>query len=303
MTSFSENGAIYSFSTENLEGLFQLLGNHSDTYNKILTVGGSGDQAIICAMAGAKDIINVDINKHAYYYGMLKFYALEYLSYKEFCQFFLRHPTQSFSLPLFNIIYSVLPLDVALFWQKHYNQQAGCLIRESDLFNNRYDKAEEKKYLCYYLRNEALYLQAQQAIKEINIHWHTESIDQFLQHSTDYYDVILLSNLADYSHQFYPENSVNDAHLEHFKNHFVIPSLEHLSDNGIVEVAYVFDSLNLHDSHLRNSFNLSEKRLALYTGQFNCDYREIAIKSAFSPLDKSYKNEDRLCLLKKKNHV
>lgn len=304
MPDFSHHGAIYSFSTENLDALAHLLKQHSH-FQRVLTVGGSGDQAIVCAMHGAKSIINVDINQHAYYYAMLKFKALEHFTYQEFCQFFLRNQAKSFDRHLFYLLLPFLSEEIAQFWQTQYHQMAGTQIRESALFNNLHDRVEDKKLLSYYLRNENLYLQAQKHwIAQAHcVQWITQPMDTFLQTSFsqagfDLYDLILLSNLADYSHKMYVSDNTNE-HLFKFKEHFVLPAMECLSKNGLIEIAYIFDALNLHQSDLRNAINSETQRAQLYGHIPQTSYHEVSIKSALNPFDKHYHNEDRLCLLEK----
>jgi hypothetical protein len=301
MPDFSHHSPIYSFSTENLEALADLLKKHSH-YRRVLTIGGSGDQAIVCAMHGAKNIINVDINQQAYYYAMLKFKALEHFTYQEFCQFFLRNQPKSFDRHLFYLLLPFLSEDVSSFWQAQYHQQAGIQIRESMLFNNLHDQFENKKLLSYYLRNESLYLQAQKhwIAQKHHVQWVINTMDSFLQECLvqEKYDLILLSNLADYSHKMYVSSNENE-HLFKFKKHFVLPAIECLNTHGGLEIAYIFDALNLHHSDLRNAINSGIQREQLYGHIPQTSYHEFSVKSALNLLDKQYHNEDRLCFLEK----
>lgn len=77
---------VYSFTNENVS-------SYSDIYNmngaNMLTILGSGDQYFTAILNGAKNVELIDINIISWYYFVLKFTSIKYLSYEEFIKFFI----------------------------------------------------------------------------------------------------------------------------------------------------------------------------------------------------------------------
>ena len=77
---------VYSFTNENVS-------SYSDIYNmngaNMLTILGSGDQYFTAILNGAKNVELIDINVISWYYFVLKFTSIKYLSYEEFIKFFI----------------------------------------------------------------------------------------------------------------------------------------------------------------------------------------------------------------------
>ena len=71
---------VYSFTNENVS-------SYSDIYNmngaNMLTILGSGDQYFTAILNGAKNVELIDINVISWYYFVLKFTSIKYLSYEE----------------------------------------------------------------------------------------------------------------------------------------------------------------------------------------------------------------------------
>ena len=82
---FKEISPLFRFSNENISEYYKLYNfNNKD----VLTVIGSGDQALSAIYRGAKKVDVFDINKLSYYLLMLKKYAIKSLTYNEFITFF-----------------------------------------------------------------------------------------------------------------------------------------------------------------------------------------------------------------------
>ena len=77
---------IYDFTTENVSAYKDIF----DFSNaRVLTVLGSGDQYFTSLLNGAKSIEVFDYNIVTWYYFLLKFTAIKYLSYEDFYQMFI----------------------------------------------------------------------------------------------------------------------------------------------------------------------------------------------------------------------
>ena len=81
---FSTYDNIYLFTNDRLKDIFEPL----DVTQGILTVTGSGDQALMAILKGAKNVKMFDINKLAKYFALFKFSAVSCLSYDEFIKLY-----------------------------------------------------------------------------------------------------------------------------------------------------------------------------------------------------------------------
>lgn len=281
---FSNQSQIYSFTTENLEYL-----THLNIKNKkVLTVGASLDQAIMCFLQGAIEVVNFDINKYAKYYSELKFIAIKKLNYIDFIQFFSKGP-QSFSKAIFNRLKHDLSEEAFNFFNEQYHIfKTGVDFRNSYIFNNLFDNPEEKIHNSFYCRDRALYASAQEKIKNKPFNWIESSIEKF--DINDLFDIILLSNIADYSHKMF----LSSSHAEIYRDNIVKKFLQFLKPQGAIMFAYIFDYGNNNNSHVRNKINDQTYRKKIYTLP-NYDYNEIVINSAIKNL-----STDCACLLTRK---
>ena len=165
------------------------------------------------------------------------------------------------------------------------SKYSGSLIRNSSLFNLNYDQWEQKLLNVPYLKSKELYCEIQKSIKLTSFKFIT---NDFIQLPKEKYDLILLSNIADYSHKIF-----NGDYLEEFKNNYVKKGMEFLTIGGIMMFAYIYDFENSGESYKRNKINLPEIRKQ-YFGEFN--YEEIVIESAIS-----YLKNDVACIVKNGN--
>lgn len=281
---FSNNSKVYAFSTENLEYLKQI--DLKD--KKILTIGGSLDQNLVCELLNAKEVLNIDINENAYQYAQLKWGALKVLSYKEYLDFFMRGDN-SFNRRSYRKIQPLLTTECDFYFQTLFNTyKKGTLIREGHLFNNLNDDINSKIFNSYYLRNENDFLTVKNKILDKKLNWKITNILSF--NSNEKFDVILLSNIADYSHKMF----LGENHLQEFKQKVVLKYQQLLSSNGLIMFSYIFDYDNKNNSDKRNPINNQKIRYDLYSDDINYKYDEIILKSA---INGDYR--DSACLLGK----
>lgn len=279
---FGQFAPIYRFTTENLEYLQSLPIKNKE----ILTIGGSYDHCIDLALMQAQNVENIDINLCAKYYAQLKHTALLHLDYSTF-KTFLGNNENSFNRDIFKQIQDLLPLEAKLFFTemlKKFNH--GTELLNSPYFHNR--NYQDSLSHSLYLKNESQYLLAQENIKKQSFIWHSQAITSIS--NLQQYDIILLSNIADYSHKMFH----TQEHAKNFRDNIVLPLTKHLKPNGIIMFAYVFDALNILNSDQRNHFNLSEIRSDLYGSIPGFSFKEYDICSSI----KTAMN-DCVCLLTK----
>ena len=160
---FSTYDNIYLFTNDRLKDIFEPL----DVTQGILTVTGSGDQALMAILKGAKNVKMFDINKLAKYFALFKFSAVSCLSYDEFIKLYkINKPFSNYvaggfltnvDTDLYEKVCSNLENTVALFFEllfdvminatacekfnlinvKHYPKLSGYLTRKN------YEKLQE----------------------------------------------------------------------------------------------------------------------------------------------------------------
>ena len=270
------DGKLYGFTTENLVYMTKI--NFKD--KEVMTVGGSFDQAIMAYMLGAIKVTNIDINPISKYWAELKYISLQNLDYNSYKNFLLRNKN-ALSYDIFAKLKKLLSPETSAFFEDQYSLFPN--LRESLLFNNKHDDYETKINLSYYLKSKNNYLIAQEKLKDFI--WITQDISQIIPAT---FDIILLSNISDYSHLLY----LGD-HISAYRDNIVLPWFNCLNNGGIMMFGYVYDYHNVLHSDKRNTFNIKEKRLESYKKMGI--YKEKIIQTALTE-----KNlHDCVCILEK----
>jgi MoaA/NifB/PqqE/SkfB family radical SAM enzyme len=282
-TKFGEFAPIYRFTTENIKYLPLL----EIENKKVLTIGGSYDHSIDLALFNASQIENIDINVCAKYYAQLKKEALILLNYKIF-QEFLGNSEKTLDFKIYQVLRTNLSVECALFFDLLYKKfnYNGNALKQSKYFHNRDN--QEFFFNSHYLLNEEYFLMAKEEIKRYDFVWYEQSIMN--RDNIGSFDIILLSNIADYSHKIF--NGLN--HAEQFKEKIILPWLSHLNTNGKLMFAYVFDSQNILGSNKRNNFNDKNLREILYGNINNYKYYELTVDSSIK-----HALTDNICILER----
>lgn len=273
---------IYSFATENISFIQKLPLQRNNT---ALTITGSGDQAILLVLQDFKEITCIDSNYLAKFFAELKIVAMKHFSFVEFISFF-KNNLETFNYKQFKKISYFLSPETEKFWSQQYinYRYNGLNIRKSDLFNLEYDLWDNKIHNVPYLQSEDVYLEIQSKLQFVHFSF---IVENFLTYSTDKkFDLILLSNIADYSHKIFQGD-----YIKSFKTYFLEKSISLLNDYGLVMFAYIYDFENQGHSYLRNKINLPVIR-KMYFSEFS--YQELLISSAIQ----NFQN-DVICFIQK----
>jgi len=251
---FSKFSKLYSFTTENLKAYLQELNLEN---KKILSTTSSGDFIFNSYLLGAKQVDCFDINLLSKFYFELKTESIKKFTFLKFQQFFLRtkqNNKYTFNYKDYLKLRTNLSALAKLFFDNCYNffKKDGFKLRESAIFNNIYDEAESKINFNLYLKEKNFYKLKKilKNKKENFINSDIVSLTKHLKHS-DKYDLIYLSNIADYAHQF-----LGKKHLTIFKEEIILLLSKHLNPNGqILMYFYSYDK----KAPLRNDFYDFEK--------------------------------------------
>jgi len=245
INNFNNLSQIYSFTTENIAGYFEYL----DFTNKnVLTVAASGDHIINAVYKGAKEVYAFDINYLALIFTHLKLVALEHLEYEEFLQFFMINEKDNINKnkdalnyeTYVNRLKKFLPENIAKYWDIMYKtfENSGYKLRNSYIFNNKYDNNNIKISSNIYLKSKRIYNKVKEKIeqKEIMlINANYKNINIMNLSNLINCDIVLMSNISDYIKNIYNgetnylESYIKDI-IKKFKN----------NENKIV-CAYLYD--------------------------------------------------------------
>lgn len=161
---------VYPFTTENIKGYMEDI---DLTGKKVITVTGSGDQALNAILNGCRDITCFDINPNANPYMQDKILRVLELDYEEFIHSMVYH----------NCLSKKYPLEY-----KYYNPKSK--IR----FNN-------------YLSEHEFY-RLKSLLKEVTIKYRCANVTDLV--ISEHYDYMFLSNISDYIHQMYGDMDLEE---------------------------------------------------------------------------------------------
>lgn len=260
---YSSLSQLYGFTTENLAGYMPSL----DFKEKnVLTVLGSGDQVINAYMLGAKKVSSFDINELAVYYADLKMSAIRHLDFDEFRSFLFRGK-DSLRKNRYDLMKTDLDYLTLQFFDGCYDRFGeGHAIRESDLFNNRYDYDWLKTKCNPYLSSESDYLKARGRLRQ------PELINRDVKGLVldEKYDIIMLSNIGDYAERMFPGDYLK-AYAEEIRGVL----REHLAEEGIICISYLYD---IENKHKRSDIDEPEKRREAFNYQGELVFESVIPK-------------------------
>lgn len=229
---------LYPFTTENIKGYFDLF----DFTNKdILTVESSGDQVLNLYLKNINSVDLFDINPYSKYYFELKKAAIKTLELDEFIEYFcyIEYPTlfktnlKVFNKEIYNRIKVCLYKEARYFWDNMYLENSGFDIRSSNLFSKDEERYTILKEANIYMRDKEYYILKEILNTSKDPEFYNENINELELEKK--YDVIMLSNIAQYI-----ENIYKKEHLKKFKE--TITKLEqNLNNDGIILLAYLYD--------------------------------------------------------------
>jgi len=275
---FAGFSQLYSFTTERLAAYYP---NFEFSGKDVLVVGASGDHMINAYLLGAKNVTCFDINILAKYFVDLKIAGLKKLSYRQFLRFFLRS-SKALSYNVYLNLRSQLLPAAKFFWDSIYKKvnNNGQVLRESLLFNNSFDRDEEKISNNLYLQSAKHYQAARQQIRDKKLVWFASSVEDICRQAlfkSKAYDIILLSNLADYASLMFRERN----YLQQFRDRIIKVLLDSLAPNGILSFAYLYDYYN---KRKRSDVDKHKLRKKLFSS-IGSDYEESFFEGAGGRID------------------
>jgi hypothetical protein len=240
---FNAQGCLYAFTTENLGGYMERVVKRQGA---VLCVAGSGDHLLNALFCGASRAAAFDLNPRALWWCELKLSAVHRLSLREYLDFFLRHDSGGAPNPraldrsVFDRLACGLSGPARDFFEECYRGSGGrgSCLRQSKIFNNRHDNNELKIGCNPYLQSEDAFLSLKEELSRGGVVLYSGSASDMVQRTGgETFDLILLSNIADYTHELYPDFS---SPLQRFTDEVLRPLAGLLCPDGILCAAYLY---------------------------------------------------------------
>ncbi len=248
INNFNSISQIYSFTTENIAGYFECL---EFTDKSILTVLASGDHIINAFYKGAKTVIGFDINYLALIFTELKLVALKQLEYEEFLQFFMINEKNDIDKNKNALDYEIysnrlkkyLSKNVSEYWDMIYQNfnNDGYEVRNSYVFNNKYDNNNVKISSNLYLKSKEDYNKAKKEISQkeiILLNSSYKDLNLLNLPNLANCDIILMSNISDYIKTLY---NMSSNYLEEYINEIIY---KFKNQSNQIVCAYIYDIQN-----------------------------------------------------------
>ncbi len=291
MPIFSERSKVYPFTTENLAGYMKHL-NLKD--KKVLSITGSGDHILNSFYYGASSVVGFDINSLASLFAELKFNALRKLDFEDFKKYLFVGNHQGMDFEVYNSIKEGLSKSCLSFFDNLYEDYGfrGVDLRKGRLFNKRFDFDDLRIRSNPYLFSRHNFEKTKSNIQDKNILLINSNVRDLHSKLRDNFDVILLSNLADYSQQIYSDNT---NHFNLFCKKIILPMKKYLNERGVICSAYVYDSRK-KENYKNPVDNPCSRRNIM--GNLGMDYREIVFDSIVPEKENA---SDLVTILTKKN--
>lgn len=240
-----KRNVIYNIATEEIDHFMPKLDVED---KKVLTVAGSGDQLLTCALNGAKSVDAFDINPFQIYYTKLKVAALKALKANEFNEYFYNN--LMYSRNLYNKIRDYLDNSTRTFFDSLYKN--GFESKFYRLMVN--ENIDDSFSIIPSYTKEENYDITKDNLKNMDIKYITGNLLKIYNKTKKEYDVIMLSNIYKW---LYSNKYLTD---EEKKNMFMVfvnkRLLNLLSEDGIIQL---YSSVNgykekaLEEECLRNS--------------------------------------------------
>lgn len=232
---FCGNAPVYLFTNENISGYLPHLGNMTGA--RVLSVCASGDHAFECLLAGASYVDTFDININQKNVVELKTHMIRHLPYEQFLEFFFG--TYHFFDPkILNPIRDKFSDDLKDFLFG-YKSRGNKMFWYQDGVSPGFDI-----FKISYLQNPNKYYELREKLSE-KISFTNCDIREISTKFTQKYDVILLSNIADY---FYTDKTIlaTDEIISNFYREALVPlSNKNLAnDNGRICFQYLWKTYN-----------------------------------------------------------
>ena len=220
-----KRNVIYNIATEEIDHFMPKLDVED---KKVLTVAGSGDQLLTCALNGAKSVDAFDINPLQIYFTKLKVSALKALSVGEFNDYFYKK--LMFSRSLYNKVRDYLDNSTRTFFDSLYKNDL-----ESKFYRLMANENMDDSFsiIPSYTKEENYYI-TRNNLEKMDIRYITSDLLKIHKKTKKEYDVIMLSNIYKwlYSNKYLTAEEKKDMFMKFVNTRLI----NLLSDDGIIQL-------------------------------------------------------------------
>ena len=220
-----KRNVIYNIATEEIDHFMPKLDVED---KKVLTVAGSGDQLLTCALNGAKSVDAFDINPLQIYFTKLKVSALKALGVGEFNDYFYKK--LMFSKSLYNKVRDYLDNSTRTFFDSLYKNDL-----ESKFYRLMANENMDDSFsiIPSYTKEENYYI-TRNNLEKMDIRYITSDLLKIHKKTKKEYDVIMLSNIYKwlYSNKYLTAEEKKDMFMKFVNTRLI----NLLSDDGIIQL-------------------------------------------------------------------
>lgn len=228
-SNFGEYSKVYLNTTENISGI---MSNMDIKDKSVLTVAGSGDQAVNAYLNGAKSVSIFDVNPLSFIMTDLKITGARKLSHSEFCDYFIPVCGRLLDYHIFNKLSNYLCEDTAIYFDYLYHTYTIQEIFNKTMYHF-YTNVSKLHDMNDYLKRENF--EKLPAILEgkspTPIKANLTELKDKLEGT---YDAILLSNISDSIDNIWDTNT-----LRCYKR-FIHTLSKRLNNGGIIQCGYIY---------------------------------------------------------------
>lgn len=278
---FGRYSKMYSMTTENI---FEFLSYYDLKDKDVLTVASSGDQRLNAYLLGARNVTCFDINPITLLHMNLKDTIITNLSYDKFLAFFGINSKQykKLDLNIFEEIKDLLEEDTYKFYSHVIYDN---YLKYDNIY---YEFIEDLKCLQringYLDKNN--YYKLSNILKNKKIDFINCDLKNLKENiGCKKFDLIMLSNISDYIHQIYSNESLK-LYYDLIKN-----LIDNLNENGIMQVGYIYDNFSTQHQYISNFSNDKKREKYFKNDMFSVNY--VSAYDTQSNYDKVivYKND------------
>jgi S-adenosylmethionine:diacylglycerol 3-amino-3-carboxypropyl transferase len=220
-----KRNVIYNIATEEIDHFMPKLDVED---KKVLTVAGSGDQLLTCALNGAKSVDAFDINPLQIYFTKLKVSALKALGVGEFNDYFYKK--LMFSRSLYNKVRDYLANSTRTFFDSLYKNDL-----ESKFYRLMANENMDDSFsiIPSYTKEENYYI-TRNNLEKMDIKYITSDLLKIHKKTKKEYEVIMLSNIYKwlYSNKYLTAKEKKDMFMKFVNTRLI----NLLSDDGIIQL-------------------------------------------------------------------
>lgn len=270
-STFGEYSKIYLNTTENISGI---MSNMDLKDRNILSVAGSGDQALNAYLNGAKSVTLFDVNPLSFAITDLKITGARKLSHADFCDYFIPICGYLLDYHIFNKLSNYLNEDTAILFDYLYHKYTTTEIFNKTMYRFYTNITKLHDINDYLKRDNFEKLPA--ILEGKNPTFIKSNLTELPEKLEETYDAILLSNISDSIENIWETNT-----LKCYKR-FIHVLSKKLSKEGIIQCGYIYSKYN---SQIRTPIIANrDEREKIFT---NDEFRECDVETFvnFSPYD------------------